>query len=81
MTIVLKFCFPILNFCLKVLANRFFFFEIFFVIFKKSSRFSMKPLFRIWFGIIFYCFLASNIFLVSSIGLKDIYDKEVLRCV
>ena len=74
-TIVLEFCLSILDFCLKVLANRLFFFKIFFVIFQKSSRFSIKPLFRMRFGIISYYCLASDIFLVSFISLKGIKDK------
>ena len=79
MTTVLEFYLLIFDFCLKVLANCLFFFTIFSVVIKKSSRFSIEPLFKIWFGVISYCCLASDNFLVFSIALKGIRDKEVLR--
>ena len=81
MTTVLKFYLSIFNFCLKVLTNCLFFFMIFSVVFKKLSRFSIEPLFKIWFGVISYCYLVLDIFLVSSIGLRGIRDKEVSRYV
>ena len=81
MTTVLEFCLLIFDFCLKTLVNYFFFFTIFFVVFKKPSRFSIEPFFKMRFGVISYSCLASDILLVSFIGLKSIEDKEVLRCI
>ena len=81
MTTVLEFYLFILNFCIKTLANCLFFFKIFSVVFKKLSRFSIEPLFKMWFGIISYCCLALDFFLVFFIGLEDIKDKKILRYV
>ena len=78
-TTILKFCFSIFDCCLKALANHIFFFTIFSVVFKKPSRFSIESLFKMRLGVIFCCYLASNISLVSSIGLGNIRDKEVPR--
>ena len=79
MTTVLEFCLPIFDFCLKTLANRHFFFMIFSILFKKPSRFSIEPLFKMRFRVISCCCLASDIFLVSSIGLGGIRNKKVLK--
>ena len=79
MTNVLEFVLLIFKFCLKELANCLFSFTIFSVVFKKLSRFLIKHLFRMRFGIISYCCLALDIFLVFSIGLENIGDKEVPR--
>ena len=75
----LEFYLPILNFYLKALVNHLFFFKIFSVVFKKSSRFSIELFFKMRFGLISYCCLALDIFLVFSIGLKGMKDKEVPR--
>ena len=81
MTTVLEFCLPISNFWLKVLANCLFFFRIFSIVFKKPSRFLIKSLFRIRFEVISCCYLALDISSASSLGLKDIRNKQVLRCI
>ena len=80
-TTILEFCLLIFNFCLKVLANRFIFFKIFSIILKELSRFSIELFFKMQFKVMFYYYLASNIFLVSFIGLKDIRDKKILKCI
>ena len=79
MTTISGFHLSILCFHLKVLINCLFLFEVFYVFFKKSSRFLSKLLFRIRFEKISYC-LASDIVFVFF-GFGNIRDKEVSRCV
>ena len=78
MTTVSEFSLFIFDFYLKALANRLFFFIIFFVVFKKPSRFSIEPFITMWFKVISYFYLSSNIFLVFSISLRGIRDKKIL---
>ena len=75
----LEFCLPIFDFHLKTLAKCFFFFNIFSIVFKKSSRFLIKSFFQMRFEVISYCYLALNFFLVSFIDLGDIRNKKISR--
>lgn len=79
MTIILEFDSLIYNLRQNFFADSFFFFEINSIIFMKTFGSLIKPFFQIWFEIISYYYLVSDIFSAFYVSFVTIKDKKTLR--